>query len=381
MIKGNFDFKKYIENIRLLFCKERKFVLFRSRTAKPASTQGYGEAKNKKENKMEINEDQCENLKYPQNIKRNLFVFLSAVFVVVTFFLSYLISAPQNFPTGRIINIEQGATLTEISQALSEKSVINSSLFFKLSVQYIGKDSAAIAGDYFFDKPISVFDVAKKITEGEYGLVPTKVTILEGSTIFDMAEIFEEKFSEFDGARFLELATSSEGYLFPDTYSFLLNTKEDQIFKEMRDNFNKKIALIQEDIDASGHSLEEIVIMASIIEKEAWKEEDRRLISGVLWNRIDIDMPLQVDAAFLYINGKSTYHLTYDDLDIDSPYNTYKYKGLPRGPICNPSLSSLKAAAVPEESDYLFYLADREGNTYYAYNFEGHKKNKWLYMN
>ena len=365
MTKGNFDLKKYIDNFRLFFCKERKFVLLRPRVVK----------------NKEKEEDQCEDLKYPQNIKCNIFIFLSITFATTFLFLFYFIGAPQDFPTGRIINIEQGATLSEISQTLSEKSVINSSLFFKLSVRYVEKDSMAIAGDYFFDKPLSVFDIAKKITQGEYGLIPSKVTILEGSTIFDMAEVFEEKFSEFDRERFLELATSSEGYLFPDTYSFLLNTKEDQIFEELNETFNERSLAIQELINDSGRSLEELVIMASIIEKEAWKEKDRRLISGVLWNRIDIGMPLQVDAAFLYINGKNTYNLTYDDLDIDSPYNTYKYKGLPAGPICNPSLSSLKAAAAPEESDYLFYLSDREGNTYYAFNFEEHKKNKWLYMN
>ena len=365
MIKGDFDFKKYIEGVRLFFCKERKFALFCSRAAKDENKEG----------------DQCGNLKYPQNIKRNICIFLSTIFVTAFLFLFYLTSAPQDFPTGRIINIETGATLTEISNVLAEKSVINSPLFFKLSVRYIERDSMAIAGDYFFDKPLSVFDVAKKITQGEYGLTPVKVTILEGTTISEMAEVFEEKFSEFDSERFLELATSSEGYLFPDTYSFLSNTREDQIFEEMRDTFDKRIASIQEEIDTSGRSLEEIVIMASIIEKEAWKEEDRKLISGVLWNRINIGMPLQVDAAFLYINGKNTYHLTYDDLDIDSPYNTYKYKGLPVGPISNPSLSSLKAAVLPEESEYLFYLADRSGNTYYAFNFEEHKKNKRLYVN
>ena len=363
MTKKDFDFKKYIDDTRSFFYKKRKFVLLCPRTVKKEE------------------EDQYENLKCRPNIKRNVFVFLPIVFVIAIFFFFYSINAPQDFPTGRIINIEQGATLTEISQTLSERSVINSPLFFKLSVRYIEKDSMAIAGDYFFDKPFSVFDIAKKITQGEYGLIPTKVMILEGSTILEMAGVFEEKFSEFDKERFLELATTSEGYLFPDTYSFLLNTKEDQILKELNDNFYKKITLIKKEIDASGHSLEEIIIMASIIEKEAWKEKDRKLISGVLWNRIDIGMPLQVDATFLYINGKNTYNLTYDDLDIDSPYNTYKYKGLPAGPICNPSLSSLKAAATPEESDYLFYLADREGNTYYAFNFEEHKKNKWLYMN
>lgn len=203
---------------------------------------------------------------------------------------------------------------------------------------------------------------------------------MEGLTVIDIAELLEKKFFEFDSGRFIELATSSEGYLFPDTYSFLPNIKEDQVFEELRDAFDKKISSIQEEVDDSEHTLEDIVIMASIIEKEAWKEKDRRLISGVLWNRIDIGMPLQVDATFLYINGKNTYNLTYDDLAIDSPYNTYKYKGLPITPICNPSLSSLKAAVSPDESEYLFYMADRVGNTYYAFNFEGHKQNRRLHL-
>jgi len=316
-----------------------------------------------------------------QNKKRNFFflVFSSFVFVVLSFFS--LTNSPKNFPTGRIINIEEGSSLTGISQSLMEKSVIKSALLLKFSSSFFAKDTSVIAGDYFFDKPLSVFEVAKKITRGDFGLTPVKVTIIEGTTIFEMTKIFEEKFPKFNSERFIELTEGQEGYLFPDTYSFLSNVREDQILKEMRDNFDKKISSMQEEIDASGKSLNEIVIMASIIEKEASREEDRKIISGILWNRIGIGMPLQVDATFLYINGKNTYNLTLNDLKIDSPYNTYKYKGLPVGPISNPSLSALKAAAVPEKSEYLFYLSDQKGNTHYAFDFDEHKKNKQLYMN
>jgi len=120
--------------------------------------------------------------------------------------------------------------------------------------------------------------------------------------------------------------------------------------------------------------------MASILEKEARRSETRKAISGVLWNRIEIGMPLQVDAVFPYINGKNTFQLTYDDLEIDSPYNTYKYPGLPIGPIANPGLSSIQAAITPTESENLFYLSDYDGNTYFSQTFDQHKRYKAQYL-
>ena len=121
--------------------------------------------------------------------------------------------------------------------------------------------------------------------------------------------------------------------------------------------------------------------MASILEKEARKREDREIISGILWKRIEIGMALQVDAPFVYYNGKGTYNLTTKDLKTDSPYNTYTRKGLPVGPIGNPGIDSILAAIYPKSSPYLFYLSDRDGNIYYSANFEKHKKNKILYIN
>jgi UPF0755 protein len=291
------------------------------------------------------------------------------------------ILAPKDFPVGRIVTIEEGSTVHDITKLFEEKKIITSPLIFKMIIRLTEKETAVQAGDYFFEDEANAFAIAHRITHGEYGLEPVKVTIPEGSTTLDIAALFPpEEFPKFDPSEFLELTQEKEGYLFPDTYFFLPNVQAPQVIGELSDTFNVRIAELEDMIASSTRAFEDIIIMASIIEKEAWKEEDRRLISGVLWNRIDIGMPLQVDATFLYINGRNTYELTLDDLAIDSPYNTYKYKGLPKGPICNPSLSSIKAALDPEESAYLFYLADRYGNTYYSLDFEDHKRNKRIHI-
>ena len=314
------------------------------------------------------------------NIKRILVVLSGVTVMIITGFVLSVMLAPRDFPVGRIVTVPEGATLSEISELFDERSVVASPLFFKMLVKVSSDDKEILAGDYFFEKPLSALSVVRKVSNGEYGLEPKRVMIPEGATVLDIAALFSANFAKFDVSHFLELAENKEGYLFPDTYFFLQNVEEEQVIRELMEAFDTRIASIEDIIETSERSFEDIIIMASIIEKEAWKEDDRRLISGVLWNRIDIGMPLQVDATFLYINGKSTYDLTYDDLDIDSPYNTYKYLGLTPGPICNPGLNSIKTAAAPEESPYLFYLADRSGNTYFSLDFEEHKRYKRIYL-
>lgn len=137
---------------------------------------------------------------------------------------------------------------------------------------------------------------------------------------------------------------------------------------------------VQEAILKSGHSLDEILTMASILEKEANKTADRKKIAGVLWHRIDIGMPLQTDATFPYYLGRNTFEVTRTDLQTDHPYNTYTNKGLPPGPIGNPGLDSILAAAQPTKSNYIFFLSDRQGNFHYSVTYEGHLANKRRYL-
>ncbi|MFH1402578.1 MAG: endolytic transglycosylase MltG [Patescibacteria group bacterium] len=311
--------------------------------------------------------------------KRKLFYYGGGLILVLSFSFCF-ICPPSDFPVGSIIKIESGKTLTQIAENLENENVIKSAPIFSFLTKILMNEKGVMAGDYFFEEKYSICRVVWRTIRGVFGISPIKITFIEGSTIFDVAGTLKNKFPDFDTEEFLKLAKAEEGFLFPDTYYFLSNVTPAAVIKTMRDNFDIKIKDIAEKIEKFGKTLEEIVIMASILEKEARTLNSKRIISGILWKRIDINMPLQVDAVFPYINGKNTYQLSLADLKIDSPYNTYTNKGLPIGPIANPSMWSLLAAVTPVDSNYLFYLSDRSGNMYYAADFEQHKQNKRLYM-
>jgi UPF0755 protein len=194
-----------------------------------------------------------------------------------------------------------------------------------------------------------------------------------------MAIIYDRLLQRFDAEKFLSKAQPQEGYLFPDTYFFLPNATEDTVIATMRQNFDKQVDTIREEIDAFGQPFEDIVILASIIEKEAHNFDDRRKISSVLWNRLERGMALQVDVTFLYTIGKGTFQLTKDDLASDSPYNTYINKGLPPTAIGSPSLDALLAAVQPAKTEYLFFMADLTGVTHFCKTHACHEANKARY--
>jgi len=300
--------------------------------------------------------------------------------IALLFLYFSLVSPPGDFPIGTIITIEKGETLRQIADNLEEKKVIKSSMVFNGLAKALMNGRGVMAGDYFFEEKCSVVKVVWRTTAAIYGIAPTRVTFIEGLTVYDMANLLKEKFPKFDEEKFLKIAQAEEGFLFPDTYYFLPSVTPQSVISTMKDNFHKKIEEISEKIDNFGKDIKEIVIMASILEKEARTLDSKRMIAGILWKRIEIDMPLQVDAVFPYIIGKNTYQLSLEDLKVDSPYNTYTNKGLPIGPIANPSLWSLLATVTPIESDYLFYLSDQSGNMYYGVDFEQHKSNKRLHL-
>ena len=205
------------------------------------------------------------------------------------------------------------------------------------------------------------------------------ITIPEGYTVKQIAKVFENN-NLFLKGEFLSLYETDEGYLFPDTYKFFKNTTPQKVSEKMKNNFDIKVAEFLPEIARQKKSLNDIIIMASIIEKEVHNPEDRKIVSGILWKRIERGIGLQVDASLMYILGKTSAELTQDDLKINSLYNTYKYKGLPAGPISNPGKNAIEAAIFPQTSPYLFYLSDNDGITRYARNFEEHKNNKFKYL-
>ena len=147
-----------------------------------------------------------------------------------------------------------------------------------------------------------------------------------------------------------------------------------------RDNFDHKLEPLESSIKASGRTFEEIIIMASILEREVVSEEDKRIASGILWKRLKLGMPLQVDAVFGYIFNRDTYSPSFSDLKTESPYNLYLHRGLPPGPINNPGLDSLDTAINPTATDYLYYLTDKNGGIHYAKTYADHRANQQKYL-
>lgn len=297
-----------------------------------------------------------------------------------TFLYIEVIQPPDAFPLNELVAVPKGESLGEVAQTLQEQDVVRSAFALRVIVKLMGNERNVHAGDYLFHEPQDIFSVAHSLIIGAYGLEPTRVRVHEGATTKEIAALFERQFERFDADNFLAQTKLQEGYLFPDTYFFLPNVTEDTVIQAMRQNFDTKIAPLLPQIASSTHSLSDIVIMASIIEREAHNSVDRRKISGVLWNRLQRGMLLQVDVTFLYTIGKGTYQITMKDLMTDSPYNTYKNKGLPPTAIGSPSLDSLKAAVDPITSDYLYYLADRNGVTYFSKTYAEHLRKKNLYI-
>lgn len=311
--------------------------------------------------------------------RRTIIILLVAGFIATSSYV-YLIQPPDSFPLNELVAVPRGQSLAQVADMLQKNGVVRSSIALRAIIKLMGNERNVHAGDYLFKEPRNVFSVAHALVIGAYGLEPTRIRIHEGATTKEMAVIFDGQFERFNADNFFAQTKLQEGYLFPDTYFFLPNITEDTVIQAMRQNFDTQISPLEPQIASSTRSLGDIVIMASIIEREAHNNTDRRKISGVLWNRLERGMALQVDVTFLYTIGKGTYQLTVKDLATDSPYNTYINKGLPPTAIGSPSLDSLKAAIDPIKSSYLYYLADRKGVTYFSKTYAEHLRKKNLYI-
>jgi UPF0755 protein len=302
--------------------------------------------------------------------------------LTIAFTLTYigLFKAPSDFSEEALFSLEKGQTLSKVASLLEENDLIRSRFWFETIVVTLGGEENVQAGDYVFTKPQGAFRIARRLIKGEFNLSPRKITVQEGLNIFEIADLLESKLLSFDKKKFLSLAEKKEGYLFPDTYFFAPNVRADTVIETMENNFSQKIKEVEDKLEESEKTIEEVVTMASILETEARTKDSRRIISGILWKRLEEEMPLQVDVVFKYINGKNTYQLTREDLKTDSPYNTYLYKGLPPTPIANPGLDSILAALEPAETDYWYFMSDMRGNFYYSVTFEEHVMNKRLYL-
>ncbi len=304
--------------------------------------------------------------------------FAAAVFLVGSY--QSLFAAPSLFPLGSIVTVARGTSAPSVAAQLADVHVIKHPSLLLLALRMSGTSSRVQAGSYRFEKPQNVFAVAYRIVTGNYDLPPARITFPEGVTVREVAAQIEDPLPGIRAADFLKAAQRYEGYLFPDTYFFPPSSDIASIVALMRENFNTKIATLSGEISASGHSLSDIIILASLVEKEARTSESRRMVAGILLNRLKLGIPLQVDAVFGYIFGRDTYSPSFADLKVDSPYNTYTHKGLPPGPIANPGLDSLQAALHPAKTNYLYYLTGRDNLMHYATTYAGHQANRKRYL-
>jgi UPF0755 protein len=261
--------------------------------------------------------------------------------------------------------------------------VIRSQFVFKSFFVLFGGAKGLKAGDYYLDTPQNAVALAWRVTHSDYSLKNIKITIPEGWASSEIADHIakEKRLAYFNKKEFLKISEKYEGYLFPDTYLFLPNVTAQNVVDAMLANYQKRIELLAPEIAAFKRPIKDVITMASIIEEEARTEESRRIIAGILWKRFDEKVLLQVDASFAFVNGKkASADLTLDDLKIDSPYNTYVYKGLPPGPISNPGLGSISATVRPIPTKYYFYLTDNDGNMRYGITHDEHVENKFKYL-
>lgn len=300
-----------------------------------------------------------------------LFIFIWGIY----FSFVTLSKPPSGFPTNVPVIIPEGASAKKTTQILSEGGYVRSEFVLYVSLLLWHDPSTIKASTYIFANPLNTREIANEITQGRFSDDLIKFTHIEGERVDILAKRAAQILPDFDEDKFITLAVSLEGKLFPETYLIPKNYTAEELLDLMLDTFNLQIKPLEEQISESELTLSEIITLASIIEREANSIESKRMVSGILQKRLSINMPLQADASIEYILNKSLKELTADDLKIDSPYNTYLNTGLPPTPIGNPGLESIMAVLEPTPSNYLFYITGNDGEFYYASDFEGHKLN------
>ncbi|MFH1610702.1 MAG: endolytic transglycosylase MltG [Patescibacteria group bacterium] len=328
---------------------------------------------------------------------KKILIFLIIIIFFIGIVFVFDLKSKAEFEGEKEFVIVSGESVGEIAYNLVDQEIIHSEFTFKFYVWLKGWQSSIQAGSYILT-PMSIADVAKTLVVGK---VDNEISLkfIEGWTMKDMAEYLVERDIVENTDMFLNTAKAEnftdefeflqevstrplEGFLFPDTYRVFKDSTLVDIISRQLENFDQKLtSAMRTEIRAQGKTVYEVLIMASIIEAEVQTDEDRKLVSGVLWNRLDVGMALQVDSSLKYIIGKKNRNaLTFEELEIDSEYNTYKYRGLPPTPINNPGESAIRAAIYPKSSDYWFYLSDKEGNTHFAEDKEGHDNNVNKYL-
>ncbi|MCX7966787.1 MAG: endolytic transglycosylase MltG [Syntrophorhabdaceae bacterium] len=322
--------------------------------------------------------------------QHKVILVISILFFLATQVLIFA-SIPKGFENEKInVVIKSGMGLTDIADLLKKQGIIESKyLFLFMSLFYGGK---LIAGEYELNRNMSTMDIVKKMGNGERKIYIIK--IIEGYNIYNVADVFD-RLGLIKAHEFIELAKhenllkrlnitgdSIEGYLYPDTYFYSKEIDLDKfielIVKKMLHIFDREdMRKRMEELNLDVHK---VLTLASMIEKEAKIKDEKPLISAVFHNRLKKGMPLDCDPTVIYGSGRFNLPITKKDLLEHTPYNTYKIKGLPKGPICNPDLTSIMAVLNPAPVNYLYFVSKNDGTHVFSEDMRTHNKYVILYQ-
>ena len=345
-----------------------------------------------------------ETAKKKKNNKNTIVCLIICLFLLVLILISGKVFyergvkpvSPEN-PKEVCLEIPMGSSTSKVSDILEDNGLIKSKFLFKYTVKKEGLDGKLKAGEYNLNTGMDVEEIVRNISKGGKKTNIVTITIPEGYELKQICKklsenglIDEERFmtltkdakncaDKYDFLKEVHEGSSLEGYLFPSTYDVESGSSEEVIIEKMLDTYEEVYkSTIEDRIENTGLSLNELMALASIIEREGKVDEERPLIASVFYNRLEKGMHLESCATIQYALGERKDKLTYDDLKIESDYNTYKHKGLPPGPIASPGLKSIEAAVSPANVDYLFFVSNGDGTHTFTTNFKDHldAKNK-----
>ena len=328
--------------------------------------------------------------KRAKNTGRTLIILLLIIVIALASVFISTIKKPLKISQSEVVNVEEGDSFYSIINSLSNEKKIKSPFIIKIYAKLTGLNLEVVPGSHILEKGMSVKDIAKTLKDTNNANAIT-LTIPEGFNVEDIATRVAEKDictkDEFlTAVKNYPLPSyvkdnpdkryNLEGFVFPDTYNFEIGVEPEYIIETMIKRFEEVWNEITEGLDIKEDDIEKIINVASIIEKEARVDEDRPLIASVIYNRLEQDMPLQIDATVIYAHGYYIENVRNRHLAIESKYNTYLHKGLPVGPICNPGAPSIKAALNPANTNYLFYLLASDDEHYFTDNYDDFLKKK-----
>ena len=320
------------------------------------------------------------------------FVFVIGIIFVISY--NKVIEKPLKANENTIlIEVKQGEGFYDILNKLDKEDKLSNKLLLKVKLAIDKKSIKLTEGIYEIDTNITLANLINSLENVAHDKDLVKLTIPEGYSIEDIANTLEEKgicskdeflnaVKNYELPEFVKTNSKKrydlEGFLYPDTYLIEKDSDANFIIKIMLTRFEEILKQVKDEtkIDIKDEDVEKIINIASMIEKEAKVQSDRSLISSVIYNRLDKDMKLQLDAAVIYGLGYHVDVVLNKHLEIDSPYNVYKYKDLPAGPIANPGIDCIKAALIPEKTDYLYYILQKDGSHYFTKEYEDFLKKK-----